>query len=214
MFKSKIAGFFILISLWSIVACNNRNDERKVNLQARELNDSASRIYFKVIGLLYPKDSLKRSIALFEKAIQKDSDYRLAYHNLWSCLNYTGQYAESEELCSKWIRRHPGDGDFLIKRGILRDVLGKEKLAKSDYDAVYNLISKDPLPLISPQLDPESIQKVTSRAYNLIIITGHKSEAMKIMESLKESFPNKPQINAAYENIVHLDRSQYLLDLL
>jgi len=193
-----------------MVACTAKTPGKTENVQARKLNDSATVIWFRVKGLIYPKDSLKRSISLFKEAIHQDSSYRLAYHNLWNCLNDVGDYAQSEAVCTEWIDKHPDDTDFIIKRGILMEVLGREQQAEIDYNKVMHAVRKDPLPEIDQRLSPEDIQKAIARAYNLIILTKDKDEALKIMAELKKSFPGNSQVEAMNEKIRHLDRKEYL----
>lgn len=196
-----------------MAACTANAPKDVANVQARKLNDSATVIWFKVKGLVYPKDSLQRSILLLQEATHRNANYRLAFHNLLNCLNDAGEHSQSEKVCTEWINRHPNDTDFILKRGILREVMGKKTDAAADYKRVINVIKNEPLPVMDQKLSPEDIQKVIARAYNLIILTRDKAEALQLMEELKNNLPNNLQVASIYENMLHLDRKKYLSGL-
>lgn len=213
MLKTKVICIYLFVCTAFLYSCRGKQAEHQVNKQALALNDSASRMYFKVIGLVYPMDSLERSIDIFQDAIKIDPEYRTAYSNLWDCLNYAGRYKESEALCTTWIGLNPDDADFIMKRGLVREVIGKKDLAEVDYATALKSMSNDPLPDIDSSLDAQEIQKIMGRAYNLFVVKGNNQDGLMLLKSLKEAFPDNQQIISLYQGISQKDRDEYVRDL-
>src|SRR4051812_13855444 len=99
--------FFFYLLLLAFVSCDSEKPKRKINPQARALNDTAC-----MISRSGKAEDVLRAITLLDSATAIDPDYFTAYWNKMAFLNETKQYSRSLRAVKELNRLHPNDPVF------------------------------------------------------------------------------------------------------
>lgn len=194
----------MLIFACLLVSCGK--PDHVVNKEALALNNQGTTVFSKVATYKYPKDSLSVASALFDRAIKKDPEFRLAYLNQYVCLNSMKKYDESTALCSAWLKNNPDDDTFLYNRGMLYEIGKKDTLATADYKLVADHMAKNPLPSFSKGMDNAEIDAAINRATILMVVNKNKASALSLLRDLKAALPEREKVSKAYTEMTQMNR--------
>ena len=131
-------NFLLALSLFMFLTLTPCNAQRNEKLCCGHKPDSAVIVLNNQAVNAYTNhsnspDSVKKAMTLFNRAIEKDPDYQLAYANKAEYLKNQGDIAQALETLNAYLKRNPTEPYTLLGAGIFYEKLGNKKEAMDYY---------------------------------------------------------------------------------
>ena len=131
-------NFLLALSLFMFLTLTPCNAQRNEKLCCGHKPDSAVIVLNNQAVNAYTNhsnspDSVKKAMTLFNRAIEKDPDYQLAYANKAEYLKNQGDIAQALETLNAYLKRNPTEPYTLLGAGMFYEKLGNKKEAMDYY---------------------------------------------------------------------------------
>lgn len=192
---NKLIKFSFLILI--LTSCSKNDKNANFNPEAIKLNDIAVEL-----GNLHKYDS---AILVFDKAIDLDSTYYLAYGNKAAVYSAMKQYAKALFEVERQVEVKPDFAEGWISAATLSDKIGDSIKAKIYYQKSLDLYEQR---ITDPTRKPYLIESRINKDF-LLIQLGKEEEAKKDLEIIKKDYPEIKTVDA----FLKMTRKSFLLSL-
>jgi tetratricopeptide (TPR) repeat protein len=171
----------LLVAVVYFMSCSHI--PKKINPQAKKLNDSAMKALYQSSNLL-DKGIRKYAIRLLNEATAIDTDYFTAYWNKVSLQRELGQNNNALKTAAQLLRLKPESTDVLVVAGQCYDEAGDTLSASKYYKSALSKCNAllDTMNVKSKAYTP----RVFAKVLNLILL-NRRNEANVILNKLSAS---------------------------
>jgi len=199
MKKSEILFYLMLLFCSSCKSHNTGNQKSKNSSEATLLNDEA----LKTSELTCNKDSIEKSIKLFERAIKLDNTEPLFYSNEAEMFCNLKKYQDAIKVLNRYLYNFPINLSMETLKGFIFEYTGNIDSAMALYS---NSISHYDVKM---ERDSNNISLLLDRAL-LLLFTKGKSEGKMEYDRIANKFPNDETVKFLKDDYYSFDRKTYL----
>jgi tetratricopeptide (TPR) repeat protein len=196
----------IIVSL--LLSCFSCKQTTRSEKEAASLADSARR---QIYSLNRP-ESLHKAVRFADQSIELNDSRPLAYELKATALSLLQKPDLAIEPLTDWLSKHPDDSEFLVKRGLIYEKLGKSTEAGKDFTSISKLLEARVPKITSGMTEKEIGVAVTAATVYFLI--GKPDSASGILSSLQKAFPNDLKIKNAATEIRQHDRDRLIYSIL
>ncbi len=202
----KKINLILFCFLLGVLSCKQTTNNEK---EAISLADSAYRLIYTAVDR---PESLKKATLFADQSIERDSSKSLAYQLKSTALAMLQTPALAIVPLNDWLNKHPDDSEFLVRRALIYEKLGKSAEAGKDFASISKLLKKRAHEINSEMTEAEIGSSITeAQVYSLI---NKPDSAALILNKLQKTFPNHQKIKIAATEIIQQDRAKMIYSIL
>ena len=203
MNKFKILVYLILLFSASCKSQNNSSLKKSDNiLQAKLLNDKALKLSVNNCD----KDSIEKSIKLFEQAIKLDNTVPVFYSNESEMYCNLRKYQDAIKVLNRFLYNFPSNPALETLKGHIFERAGNMDSAMASY---LDIIKQYNLKI---QNDPNNVSIQLNRAF-LLFFTQGDSAAKKEFNRISKKFPQDVRVEAMQGDFRSFERKSYITQI-
>lgn len=199
--KKQVLIFYFLVLFSASGKVQNKNSVNinEVKSEANFFNNEA----LKTSRLTCNKDSLEKSIKIFEQAIKLDNSVAIFYSNESEILCDLGKFQEAIKVLDRYLYNFQVNFTMELFKGYIFEKIGNIDSANAYYSEVMKHYDQQ------IEVNPNNIPILTSRAFLFFFTKGVK-EAKTEFNRIAKKFPNDPTVKFLREEFDSFDRKTYI----
>jgi tetratricopeptide (TPR) repeat protein len=177
--------------------------DRTPLIEILKLNEAGS----KLLSLHFAdKDSVKKALRFFRRAIGMDSTYYLSYSNQANALCYLGEFDQALQSLDRALVLTHGYAEGITVQGFILERTGRALEAQSRYSKALSIYDE------RLATDPNNIDHKVDRAW-MLLFARSKADAISTIEKIVHEHPDDSSAKLMKQVIYDFNRIEFIKSL-